>query len=246
MVLDVSKGKVSLREQPKRLEIGEPVPDFTMTTQDGKPLKLSDLRGNVVVLTFIYTRCPLPDFCPLMDRKFAELASRIAAIPERAQANSPDFAVVRPRARHARSAGASTRRFAGLRRPLWSFAVASHEELAKIAAPLGLFYEPGNNEIAHNLCTAIIDPAGKTGPPGSRHSPQQVGKCRPVEDHLFTDPTLRYSSGETDELRSSMRRRVLAATLISRTSLGTRACGYLTSVIRSVTARSNKCDESKR
>ena len=45
-----------------------------MTTQDGKPLKLSELRGNVVVLTFIYTRCPLPDFCPLMDRKFAELA----------------------------------------------------------------------------------------------------------------------------------------------------------------------------
>ena len=66
-------------------EIGEPVPDFTMTNQDGKAVKLSDLRGNVVALTFIYTRCPLPDFCPLMDRKFSELAQRIAAFPGRAR-----------------------------------------------------------------------------------------------------------------------------------------------------------------
>ena len=61
------------------------MPDFTMTSQDGKPLKLSDLRGKVVVLTFIYTRCPLPDFCPLMDRKFSELAQQLGAFPERAK-----------------------------------------------------------------------------------------------------------------------------------------------------------------
>ena len=52
-----------------------------MTSQDGKAVKLSDLRGHVVVLTFIYTRCPLPDFCPLMDKKFSELAERIGAFP---------------------------------------------------------------------------------------------------------------------------------------------------------------------
>ena len=45
--------------------------------------------------------------------------------------------------------------------PLWTYAVASHAELAKIAAPLGLFYAPGEREIAHNLCTVVIDPDGK-------------------------------------------------------------------------------------
>lgn len=80
-MLEVSKGKASLKEEPKVLEVGEPVPDFTMTSQDGKPVKLSDLRGNVVALTFIYTRCPLPDFCPLMDRKFSELARASVRIP---------------------------------------------------------------------------------------------------------------------------------------------------------------------
>jgi protein SCO1/2 len=160
MVLNVTKGKVSLREQPKLLEKGDLVPDFLMTTQEGKPQKLSDLRGNVVALTFIYTRCPLPDFCPLMDRKFGELASRIAAVPERVRrirlislSFDPEHDTPSVLAKHAAARGAVP--------PLWNFAVATHEELAKIAPVLGLFYDPTRNEIAHNLVTAIIDPEGK-------------------------------------------------------------------------------------
>ncbi len=162
MVLDVSKGKVSLREAPRKLELGEAVPDFAMTTQQGKPLRLSDLRGSVVVITFIYTRCPLPDFCPLMDRKFAELAQRIGAIPDRARhvrlislSFDPEHDTPQVLAKHAQARGAMP--------PLWIFAVAAHPELNKIGPPLGLFYGPRENEIAHNLCTAIIDPEGKLG-----------------------------------------------------------------------------------
>jgi protein SCO1/2 len=160
MVFEVSKGKVSFREAPKQLEPGDAVPDFSMTTQEGKPLKLSDLRGSVVVLTFIYTRCPLPDFCPLMDRKFAELAGRAVANPVRAQSIrlislsfDPEHDTPEVLAKHAKIRGAAP--------PLWMFAVASHEELNKIGRPLGLFYGPTQNEIAHNLCTAVIDREGK-------------------------------------------------------------------------------------
>ena len=85
MTLDISKEKAQLREKPRILTVGEEVPDFAMTGQDGKAFKLSDLRGKVVVLTFIYTRCPMPDFCPLMDRKFSELAQRLGAFPKRAK-----------------------------------------------------------------------------------------------------------------------------------------------------------------
>jgi protein SCO1 len=158
--LAISKGTVSVGKRPRKLEIGEMVPDFAMTTQEGKVVKLAELRGNVVVLTFIYTRCPLPDFCPLMDRKFSDLSQRISTFPARAQHirlislsfdpehDSPD--ILR---KHAQIRGAVP--------PLWTYGVASHDELAKIAAPLGLFYEPGTNEIAHNLSTAVIDPQGK-------------------------------------------------------------------------------------
>src|SRR5205823_6448946 len=58
-ILDLSNGKVPLRQQPRRLEVGEPVADFTMTGQDGGRFRLSERRGKVVVLTFIYTRCPM-------------------------------------------------------------------------------------------------------------------------------------------------------------------------------------------
>ena len=120
-----------------------------MTDQDGKLVKLSDLRGNVVVLTFIYTRCPLPDFCPLMDRKFSDLSQHISTSPARARnvrlislSFDPDHDTPDVLGKHAQIRGASP--------PLWTYAVVSHGELARIAGPLGLFYGPGKDEIAHN------------------------------------------------------------------------------------------------
>jgi protein SCO1 len=142
------------------LKPGDPVPDFVVTTQEGRTLQLSDLKGEVVILTFIYTRCPLPEFCPAMDTKFADLARRISASPARSgrvrllsisfdpEHDSPEIL-----AAHAARRGAKS--------PLWTFAVASHEELAKVAGPLGLSYVPGTRDIGHNLRTAVIGPDGK-------------------------------------------------------------------------------------
>jgi protein SCO1/2 len=160
LVLDLSGPEPQLRIKPKLLEPGDPVPDFALTRQDGKTFKLSDLRGYVVVLTFIYTRCPLPDFCPLMDRKFADLALSIGAFPRRAEkirllsvSFDSDHDTPEILRKHAQIRGATP--------PLWTFAVASHDELARIAGPLGLFYGPGKDEIIHNLCTAVIDQNGR-------------------------------------------------------------------------------------
>jgi len=119
MVLDTSKGKVELREETKRLTPGDLVPDFTMTLQDGTAQKFASLQGNVVVLTFIYTRCPLPDFCPLMDKKFADLAARIGASPGHARSVrlislsfDPDHDTPEVLSRHAQVRGAMP--------PLWT------------------------------------------------------------------------------------------------------------------------------
>ena len=66
------------------LKPGDDVPDFAMTAQDGKTFRLSDLRGEVIALTFIYTRCPLPDFCPRLDAKFSEATQRAEGSPRKA------------------------------------------------------------------------------------------------------------------------------------------------------------------
>jgi protein SCO1/2 len=160
VTIDLSGGMAALKPKQAVLKPGETVPDFAMTTQDGKPLHLSDLRGNVVVLTFIYTRCPLPDFCPLIDRKFKALADKLALVPARAEharllsvSFDPEHDTPETLRKHARLKGAEP--------PLWSFAVASHDELQKVAPSLGLSYLPGENEIAHSLSTAIIDAEGK-------------------------------------------------------------------------------------
>ena len=160
LVLDLSGKTPQIRLQPKRLEPGEPVPDFTMTGQDGKTFKLSDLRRHVVVLTFIYTRCPLPNFCPYMDRKFADLAQTVAAFPRRAEAIrllsvsfDPEHDTPEILRQHARIRGGTP--------PLWTFASASHDELSRVSGTLGLVYGPGKDEIIHNLCTAVIDPEGR-------------------------------------------------------------------------------------
>ena len=159
-VLEISGGVATLRARPERLEVGALVPDFELTGQDGRRFRLSDLRGWVVVLTFIYTRCPLPDFCPMMDRKFADLARSLEPFPDRAArvrmlsvSFDPDHDTPEILSKHAQIQGAAP--------PLWSFAVASHDELARVAPALGLLYGPGKNEIVHNLCTAVIDPEGK-------------------------------------------------------------------------------------
>lgn len=159
LTLDFGSGTASLAPKPAILKPGEAVPDFAMTTQEGTPLKLSDLRGKVVVLTFIYTRCPLPDYCPAVDRKFRRLAERIGAVKARSDAVrllsvsfDPGHDTPEALRKHAAVVGASP--------PLWTFAVASHDELRKVAERLGLVYGPMPNEIVHNLCTAVVAPDG--------------------------------------------------------------------------------------
>lgn len=158
--LDFSSGSPQIHNRRPKLDFGQIVPDFTMTTQDDRPLRLNDLRGEVVVLTFIYTRCPLPDYCPLVDKKFHELADKLSLIKARESkvrlvsvSFDPEHDTPGVLADHAKRVGA--------KQPLWTFAVASHAELAKVAEPLGLIYGPGKDEIIHNLCVAIIDSRGR-------------------------------------------------------------------------------------
>ena len=141
------------------LEPGDPVPDFAVTTQSRETLRLSELRGDVVVLTFVYTRCPLPDYCPLMDRRFAELAERLGRSADRADrvrllsvSFDPEHDTPAVLAEHARRVGAEP--------PLWTYAVADHDELRRVAGPLGLSYAPMTGEIRHSLSTAVIAPDG--------------------------------------------------------------------------------------
>lgn len=143
------------------LKKGDPVPDHALVDQRGAPRTMGSLRGHRVVLTFIYTRCPLPDFCPLMDKQFADIQQEIKKSPELADVRlvsvtlDPDFDTPPVLDKHARAIGADPR--------LWHFVTGTREEVLAFAKRFGVIPEPGESAglVVHNLRTAVIDPQGR-------------------------------------------------------------------------------------
>ena len=61
---------------PVLVPVGAAVPDFELTDQAGQSVSLAALKGKVIAVTFIYSRCPLPDYCPRMIENFKALRER--------------------------------------------------------------------------------------------------------------------------------------------------------------------------
>ena len=97
---------------------GDLVPDHALVDQTDKPLPMQSLRGHRVALTFMYTRCPLPDFCPLMDKHFADVQAQIKKSPDLADVQlvsvtlDPEFDTPAVLAQHAKNLGAESRTLA--------------------------------------------------------------------------------------------------------------------------------------
>ena len=142
---------------------GDTVPDDVLIDQNGAPKKLSEWRGQATAVTFIYTRCPLPDFCPLMDRHFADVQQAIAsdsALRGRVHLVSISFdpahdtpAVLLA---HARGLHADPH--------VWTFLTGTPEAVGHVAERFGVSVTPETDPgqtITHNLRTAVVDPQGR-------------------------------------------------------------------------------------
>jgi protein SCO1/2 len=144
-----------------KLKPGDELPDGELIAEDGRHFHLSDFRGQVVALTFFFTRCPLPNFCPLMNRNFSQARNLLLADP-RAPANweflsvSFDSDFDQPAALV--SYGGFYRQNNADR---WLFAAAPPATLTKLARPLGLVIMRQGSNISHNLRTVVIDPKGR-------------------------------------------------------------------------------------
>jgi protein SCO1 len=144
---------------------GQTVPDFVFTNQDDRRIHLSQYRGKAVLLTFIYTRCPLPDYCPRMTHNFVEIEKALKQDPaayDRIHLLSisfdPEFdnpKVLRQHALALTSIPASE-----LFRH-WEFVVPQPKDLDAVARFFALSQWKEDEQIVHSLSTAIIDPDGK-------------------------------------------------------------------------------------
>jgi protein SCO1/2 len=157
---------------------GDAVPDFVLTDQNGHPLKLSAYRGKALLLTFIYTRCPLGDFCPKMSRNFAAIDKALRADQElyahtALLSISFDPAYDKPAVLLAYGKNYTGQQ--GFEH--WKFAVPAGDSLKPMEEFFNLGATPGDADtITHSLSTVLIGPDGRVAAwyPGAEWSPDEV------------------------------------------------------------------------
>jgi len=141
------------------------VPDFTLVNQNGKKISIKDYRGKALLVTFIFTRCPLPDYCPLMSSNFAEIDKALQKEPAlyaKTHLLSVSFDSAYDTPAVLRSYGAAyTEKYSDEKFEHWEFASGSAEEVMAITKFFGLKYEAKSDQIVHSLVTAIVSPDGK-------------------------------------------------------------------------------------
>ena len=143
------------------LETGNPVPDANFVDQDGKIRHIAEWREYALAVTFIYTRCPIPDFCPLMDRHFKAAQAAIQSDPllrDRARLLSVSFDPAHDKppvlAAHARRLEADPR--------VWTF--VSGDGVEPFASQFGVSIirdRATPEDLTHNLRTAVLDTNGR-------------------------------------------------------------------------------------
>jgi protein SCO1 len=163
------------------LEPGDSVPDFDFRNQSDKMIRLRQWKGKVLLLTFIYTRCPLPNFCVRMSRNFADIDEELRKDPKLfamthllSVSFDPQYdtpAVLRS------YGGAYTGQYTKETFAHWDFAAPTQQELPKVLQFFDVGATPEKDKtITHSLSTVVIGPDGKIFKwyPGNEWTPDQI------------------------------------------------------------------------
>jgi protein SCO1/2 len=154
----VDVGLLNTPAVPQLVPVGDVVPDFELIDQSGARVTLASLKGKVVAVNFIYTRCPLPDYCPRMVANFRSIRDRFASRMGRDLAlltvtfdpkyDTPEL--LRKYAAAERAGGAG-----------WHFLTGDAAAIERVCAAFGIQYWPEEGLITHTLETAVIDRQGR-------------------------------------------------------------------------------------
>jgi len=146
-----------------RLDIGDHVPALSLLNQDGKSFRLGDFKGKAVLITFVYTRCPVPTFCPRLSSQFAKIQDDLAKTPiDFAKTHlvtiSFDPKYDTPPVLRKYGLAYLDNDPAGFSH--WDFASTNPGDLRKIADAFGLEYFEEDNQISHSMVIVLISPEG--------------------------------------------------------------------------------------
>ena len=162
--LDNADVNEPLREAPTD-KIGKEIVNFKLKNQDGKTITATDFRGRILVLTFIFTTCPDPEFCPLMSLNMSDLEKMIRQNPElkdKARLLSISFDPQKDTPEVLRKYGVGY--LGNPEKPsfdIWQLATGSEAEVQEVTGFFNLKTIKTGERLAHNLKTAIVAPDGK-------------------------------------------------------------------------------------
>jgi protein SCO1 len=172
--LSLLKRLVGGSGQPAPLSPGDRVPDFTLIDERRQPVSLETISGKTVAVTFIYTRCALPQFCArvtnnfsVLQRRFREQLGRdlvLLTITFDPQRDTPDVMAGYAAQWDADPDG-------------WRFLTGRVSEVRRVAALFGVEHFPDEGQMNHSLRTAVIDRDGRlvASLEGNRFTPEQLG-----------------------------------------------------------------------
>lgn len=163
---DPNRKNFRLVREVEVLKEGDALPDYAFTNHLGRAIRTSQFKGQALAITFIFTRCPLPDFCPRMSQRFAQAARRLKETPG-APTNyhllsvSFDVEYDTPLVLQNYANGVKAQHGVDLSR--WDFATGALTDIDDITERFGMAFarEPGTIPFNHNLRTVVIDAAGK-------------------------------------------------------------------------------------
>jgi protein SCO1/2 len=154
-------GKAPITEAAPLLGLGpgDRIADAALVDQDGAPMRVADLRGHAAVVSFIYTRCPLPEYCPTIEARLGAVqlaikadqalaGTRVLAVTLDPAHDTPPVLAVHARERHADPS-------------VWRFASGTADAIDAFGRQFGLAVTRTSSEpsgIEHNLRTVILDP----------------------------------------------------------------------------------------
>jgi protein SCO1 len=149
---------------PQMLMPGARVPDFTLINQDGRTIHLSGFAGKALLVTFIYTRCPMPNFCPRLSSQFARIHNELKQNPD--NYNKTHLLTISFDPKYDTPAVLRKYGLAYLDGDQsgfshWDFATTNPTELRRLAPAFGLEYGEEDNQIAHTMSIVLIAPDGK-------------------------------------------------------------------------------------
>jgi len=147
-------------DRDTRLTEGDNMRPFSLTNQNGERISLDTFHGNSLVLTFVFTRCPVPNFCPRMSNNFGELQETIKSSTG-TLANARLLSVTLDPAYDTPKILSDYAAFHHADSKIWSFATGDEKEIDSLTRAFSVYRQNEAGTISHGLATALINKEGR-------------------------------------------------------------------------------------